>query len=185
MIAKTMNGKSKDCDQMDHEQRELLVQAGDVQELFEMISSESPSFVDLRTAFGQIRRALEQASRGNPCTFTNDSFRSMTTFVRFVLLRLELLCRRELQINDPTGSNQNGRISEEFQTNLLPLVERMQSHLATLLQLWASTTKLWQMAARCKSKASAKAKPEYIHPGDTLARQAAARRESMSMDFDS
>jgi hypothetical protein len=69
-------------------------------------------------------------------------------------------------------------------TDLLPLVERLQNHLAGLLQLWASTRRLWQLAARRKSKASAKDQPGYIHPGDVLARGAATLRHSHPVDPD-
>src|SRR5438552_4112607 len=79
-----------------YEQREQLVQAGHVRGLLEVIQQTRAAFLNLKEAFGQVQRAIDVASRGDPYAFTQLLFQVMTSFAAYVRMRLQYLCTSEL-----------------------------------------------------------------------------------------
>jgi hypothetical protein len=130
-----------------YQQREQLVAAGDVRALLEMIRQTPSDLLDLREAFDQLRRAIDIASR-DPGQFANDLFRTATSFAAVVMLRIQLLCEQSLEQTARTVDGRGGRLANELVEVLLPQLERLQTHWATLAQAWASTLRMWDLAGR-------------------------------------
>jgi hypothetical protein len=130
-----------------YQQRERLVTAGDVRGLLEMIRETPSNLLDLRAAFDQLRRAIDVASR-DPRQFADDLFRTTASFAALVMLRVQLLCEQSLAQTARTMDSHGGRLGNELVDMLLPQLQRLQSHWATLAQAWASTARMWALAGR-------------------------------------
>jgi hypothetical protein len=125
------------------EQREQLVRAGDVRGLLEIIRQTPAELLDLRAAFDQLRRAIDVASR-DPRQFADDIFRTMASFAAFVMLRMQLLAEQSLEQTNGRGN----RLGNDLVEVLLPQLQQLQSHWATLAQAQASTARTWSLAGR-------------------------------------
>jgi hypothetical protein len=124
------------------DQREQLVRAGDVCGLLEIIRQTPSELLDLRVAFDQLRRAIDVASR-DPRQFADEIFRTTASFATFVMAREQLLVEQWLAHTDGRGGRANDLVTE-----ILPQLQQLQTHWATLVQAWASTARMWALAGR-------------------------------------
>jgi hypothetical protein len=132
------------------ELREELASAGDVAGLLALIQQSPSWMLELGPAFEQLRRAIDVASRSDPAGFSTEVFRVATSFSTYAMLRLQFLCERSLEQDFARGGD--GRLSNEF-TSLNPQLQQLQTHLAGLLQGWASTARQWQLVQRRATEA--------------------------------
>jgi hypothetical protein len=147
-----------------YQQREQLVAAGDVRALLEVIRQTPTDLLELREAFDQLRRAIDIAS-GDPRQFADDLFRTATSFAAVVMLRMQLLCEQSLEQTARTVDGRGGRLANDLIEVLLPQLQQLQIHWATLAQGWASTVRMWALAER-RSKGGDGEPPTGSFPKD-------------------
>ncbi|HYV37598.1 MAG TPA: hypothetical protein VE988_17970 [Gemmataceae bacterium] len=159
-----------------YQQREWCVQAGDVQGLLDAIIKTPPGLLNVREAFEQLKRAIIVASDQEPATCADMLFRNMICFVTDVYCRFQFLCARELS-RAADGADKRGMLTDDFLVHLWPQTERLQTHLATLLQSWAATNRQWDLAGRRKSKKPSKpmASDQILGPLEKLALEYSGR----------
>jgi hypothetical protein len=147
-----------------YEQRERLVEAGDVRGLLEIIRQTPSDLLDLRETFDQLRRAIEAASR-DPRQFAHDLFRTTISFTALVMLRMQFVCEQSLAQTGRTMDSRGARLGNELVDVLLPQLQQLQIHWATLAQGWASTVRMWALAGR-RSKGGDGEPPTGSFPKD-------------------
>src|SRR5262245_23929790 len=137
------------------EQGEALARAGDLRGLFGLILDTPACLIDLPAAFGQLRRALDVASRQEPVAFCDELFRALLSFAGYASLRLQYLCLR----GPGPGEERTG--------DPLALLLQAQGHAAQMMQAWAATKRLWDLASCGGRSGSGRRprKPRPVRPG--------------------
>ncbi len=130
-----------------YDQREKLALAGDVHGLFEQICRVPWTTLDAHTAFQQLRKAIDVASRRDPADFGDELFREMLAFSTFAMLRVQYLLVTALEQFDLSGQCRPSTIPREV-LDLHPHLIALQTHVAQLAHARASVARLWGLCRR-------------------------------------
>jgi len=142
-----------------YEARERMAREGDVSGLLDQMARTPKGLLDPRDLYEQVRRALDVSSRRDPDAFAQEVFRSMASFSAYTILRAQGACAEELAREDDRTRMHGMPLKVEVLEELLPSLHRLQTHLTTLLQNWASTARLWELARRHRTEGASEDKP--------------------------
>jgi len=136
-----------------------MVEAGDLQGLFDGLQNSPSGLLDVGQVFAQIQRAVVVALKRNPNLAANEIFEQMLGFYTHIRLRLQYLCTKELSNSDGVHSPRSMVLSREFLDVLFPMAKDLDLHLCQVLQAWTSCRRQLELEQRHQ-----KAQPEAPTP---------------------
>src|SRR5262245_34266132 len=131
------------------ERRRLLAENGDVQGIWDILSTTPWSMLDLEEMFRLLLRALEVSGARDPAAHAEQLFQRMLTFSACLVLRTHYYIGRILSGHDRSTTGRAALFLPRDLTGAhLSQVLELQGHLAQLLECQGRTARLWQLAQR-------------------------------------
>ncbi len=127
--------------------REQAARSGDIDTLWNELTTRHYSMVDQEEIFGFLLRAIEVRCRQDPEAFAGDTFARMIGFVSYLTLRSSLNVNfRIARHGRATRDNGPADIPAEVADRLIPRHMDLQGHLSKLMQAQASIARQWELA---------------------------------------
>jgi len=131
------------------ERRLLMAESGDVQGVWDILSTTCWSMLDLEEMFRLLLRALEVAGREDPAAHAQQLFRRMLTFSAGLVLRSQYYISRILNGHDRSTRGRAAIfLPHDLTQEHLSQDLTLQTHLAQLIECQARTARLWELARR-------------------------------------
>jgi len=128
------------------ELRKIAGQTGDVDALWNELTTRHFSMVDQEEIFGHLLRAIEVRSREGPEAFAGDTFARMIGFISYLTLRAAFyLNHRVSRHGRATCDHGPADFPPEVADKLIPRLMDLQGHLSELMQAQAVTARSWQL----------------------------------------
>src|SRR5262249_26514654 len=131
------------------ESRRLRAENGDVQGLWDVLSTTPWSMLDLEEMFRLLLRALEVSGARDPAAHAEQLFRRMVCFSACLLMRSEYYISRILNGHDRSTTGRAAIfLPRDLTQEHLGQVLMLQTHLTALLESQARTARVWGLARR-------------------------------------
>ncbi|MEO6808905.1 MAG: hypothetical protein ABI353_07315 [Isosphaeraceae bacterium] len=128
------------------EKRELAARSGDIDSLWNELTTRHYSLIDQEELFGHLLRALEVRSRRDPEAFAGDTFARMIGFVSYLTLRSTFYVNARIaRYGRATQGNGPAAFPPDVAEKLIPRLIDLQGHLAELIQGQATTARQWEL----------------------------------------
>jgi hypothetical protein len=121
-------------------------EAGDFATVLQFFTAARPGAFSPGALDRLLRRAIDQAGRQSPRQFADAAYLQTTTFLLYVLGRLQVCAMQGLLTSDAAVQMQRGHVPEDLTAQMLPMIERLSRLVGELNQAWASTARLWSLA---------------------------------------
>jgi hypothetical protein len=139
------------------ESRRLRAENGDVQGIWQILSTTPWDLLDLEEMFRLLLRALEVAGKDDPVAHSELLFQRMLTFSAGLVFRSHYYIGRILAGHDRSTTGRAAIfLPRDLTQEHLSQVLQLQEHLAQLIESQARTARLWELARR-RSEAPASA----------------------------
>jgi len=127
------------------EQRQQLADAGDVEGIWQIISTANPIMVDWEELFQLLLRAMIIRSRTEPERFSAEMLSRMFALTSFLTLRTHHHIARLIARYDRSDCGGSADLPREFDT-ILPRLIELQRHLGEIAHHQAGVCRLWELA---------------------------------------
>ena len=129
------------------EKRELAARSGDIDSLWNELTTRHYSLIDQEELFGLLLRALDVRSRLDPEAFAGDTFARMIGFISYLTLRSSFYVNaRVARHGRATQGNGPADFPPDVAETLIPRLVDLQGHLIELMQAQAATARSWELA---------------------------------------
>lgn len=128
------------------ELREQAARLGDVDALWNELTTRNWSMIDVEDVFGHLLRAIEVRSRRDPEAYAGETFSRMIGFVSGLLFRSHYYLNFRIARNGrATRDNGPSDFPPEVAEKLIPRLMDLQGHLSELLAAQASVARQWEL----------------------------------------
>ena len=126
--------------------REQAARSGDVETLWNELTTRHYSMVDQEEIFGHLLRAIEVRSLQDPEAFAGETFARMIAFVSYMTMRSAFyVTHRITRHGRATRDNGPADFPPEVAERLIPRLMDLQGHLTELLASQASVARQWEL----------------------------------------
>lgn len=126
--------------------RELASRSGDVDTLWNELTTRHFSMVDQEEIFGHLLRAIEVRCRQDPEAFAAENFSRMIGFVSYLTLRATFYASHRIARHGrATRDNGPADFPPEVAEKLIPRLMDLQGHLSELMQAQAASARSWEL----------------------------------------